>query len=561
MTSEAINIEMTGALAWATALKRSGVEFVFAYPGATALPLFDALALYAPEIEIVLPRHEQAAVFMASGYARSSGKTGVVLVTSGPGATNTVTGIADAYMDSIPVVVFTAQVALPLIGYDAFQESDITGITLPITKHSYLLKSASDIEHVVDKCFFLASTGRPGPVLVDIPIDVSLETLTTLGETHANMPLGYEPRPIADPSDVKKVAALIKEAQNPLIVAGGGVISSNASKLLYDIAHKYQIPVTSTLMGRGAFPEGSELWRGMLGIFGHDCARKALQSADLVLALGTRLTERVIRDLKISAPRAKLVQVDIDAAELDKRHKTSVSVCADISDFLSLLDAKSISGFDAKPKQEVRDSFNCLQSDDQGKLFPAQIVSRVDELVHSREDSGQSVFRVTEVGQNQLWAARHSKIRQPRSFISSGGLGAMGFGLPASIGVQLKNPDALVINISGDGSLQMNIQELATLVQESLPVLIVVLNNSALGLVQQYQSEHCDGRMTASGFPEGYPDFSKVAEAYGIASYRVQSLDDFEAALMDALRIVDGGKPALIDAIIDPSICVERGEL
>jgi len=366
----------SGAIAWVRALQRAQVDCVFAYPGATALPLFDALATHAPEIRIVLPRHEQGATFMASGYARASGRPGVVLVTSGPGATNTVTAIADAWMDSIPLLVFSAQVALPLIGTDAFQESDITGITLPITKHSYLLKSADDLPFVVDKSFYLATTGRQGPVVIDIPFDVAQAPLVekappvalsgaqsaesnssearageagnlasnTQGrspeecvQTLQAMPRGYDPSPQADPADIARVAELLAAAKRPLIIAGGGVIAADASAELEQLARSRATEVMTTMMGRGAFPEDDPLWLGMAGRFGGLCVCESLEVADLVLALGTRLTERVIPDWSKVAPKAQLIHVDIDAAELEKRHPTALAIHANLKDVLCLL--------------------------------------------------------------------------------------------------------------------------------------------------------------------------------------------------------------------------------
>ena len=337
MSVEPLN--KTGAEVWAEALQRAGVDCVFAYPGATALPLFDALATHAPEIRLVLPRHEQGAAFMASGYARASGKPGVVLVTSGPGATNTVTAIADAWMDSIPLVVFSAQVALPLIGTDAFQESDITGITLPITKHSYLLKSADDIAAVVEKSFLLATTGRPGPIVVDIPIDVAQayvkyhESPSVLPE----MPRGYHPRPQADPADIARMIEIMGSASRPVIIAGGGLIAAGAAAELEEFACSRNIPVISTLMGRGAFCEDNPLWLGMAGKYGGEGARRALADADLVIALGTRLTERVAPCFDEIAPLARLIHVDIDAAELGKRHPTVLAINADLKEVLKCL--------------------------------------------------------------------------------------------------------------------------------------------------------------------------------------------------------------------------------
>jgi acetolactate synthase-1/2/3 large subunit len=470
-------------------------------------------------------------------------------------------------------VVFTAQVALPLIGTDAFQESDITGITLPITKHSYLLKDATDMSFTVGKAFYLATTGRPGPIVVDIPVDVAqakstpkIEAQTEECVQHSKIsaPAGYDPYPQADASDLGYAAELLSAASRPLIIAGGGIITAGATEELTTFARQHVLPVVSTMMGRGAFPEDDSLWLGMVGMFPPPTVTGALQEADLVLALGTRLTERVASTWQDFAPKAQLIHVDIDAAELQKRHPTTFSINADVRDVLAALCSEwQTAGEKESAKAPLISATvagsqfrhvaqNSAPAKKGAALTPQHIVTALDALTHKCEAAGQPVIRVTEVGQNQLWAAQYSRVTRPRSFLTSGGLGAMGFGLPAAVGAQIACPDALVINISGDGSLQMNMQELATVVQEQLPLLIVVLNNAGLGLVRQWQHTLCDSRLTASNLDSATPELTQLAVAYHIAAYSADTEAVFDEALTQARSIVGAGKPALIDCHIEP---------
>jgi acetolactate synthase-1/2/3 large subunit len=558
---------MTGADSFVAALRAAGVSCVFGYPGATALPLFDAL-YGADDIRLVLSRHEQGATFMAGGWARATGRTGVVLVTSGPGATNTVTAIADAYMDSIPLVVFTAQVPSALIGTDAFQESDITGITLPITKHSYLVKSADEIAPTVAKALYLAATGRRGPVVVDIPVDVA-EGIVGVnggsdgagksdgdGDSAARLFTGYDPRPQPDPALIAQAAAALTAAKHPVILAGGGVIAAEACHLLTDLARTQGIPVVTTLMGRGAFPEDDLMWLGMPGLFGHAGANEALSLCDVLLAVGTRFAERIAEDPAAVAPDATVIHIDVDAAELGKQRRADVAINADAADALTALLRELPDGCgEASPDSGASFSLRTRAAlADTDVLIPAYVVGMLDALTQKRTQQGKATIRVTEVGQNQLWAARHSRVTRPRSFLTSGGLGAMGFGLPTAIGAQLACPDALVLNISGDGSFLMNVQELATAVAVRAAVKVFILNNAGLGLVRQWQDMKYAGRHVASELPVDQPDFAALATAFGAVGLTVATPADFEVALRRALES-DG--PVVVDCRIDPTDIVE----
>jgi acetolactate synthase-1/2/3 large subunit len=551
----------TGATAFVTALREAKVTTVFAYPGAVALPLFDALYT-SGDIQLVLARHEQGAVFAAEGWARSRGQAGVVLVTSGPGATNTVTGIADAWMDSVPLVICTAQVARERIGTDAFQESDITGITLPITKHSYLVKSADELAPTIAEAFFLATTGRQGPVLVDIPVDVATSPLSSgsvasFGTHHLS---AYNPRPLPAPELVNEAAALLTRARWPVILAGGGVIAAGASEVLLQLAGQTGIPVATTLMGRGAFPEDNPLWLGMPGLFGDVSVNDALRRADVLLAVGTRLTERLAADASNLAPAARLIHIDIDPAELGKQCPAALALIADAHDALELLLQKlaataTQSGRGERTRQHSHRPVSPPHDfSDPCVLDPRYVITALDALASRRHQQGCATIRVTEVGQNQLWAAQYSRVLRPRSFLTSGGLGAMGFGLPAAIGAQLACPEALVLNISGDGSLQMNIQELATAALEQTPIKVFVLNNGGLGLVRQWQQQRYDSRLAASVFPADVPDLVQLARSYGLVGLRATDRKSFDEALACALAHTG---PVVVDCRIPESLQVE----
>ena len=537
-------MKMNGGTALVRALEDLGVEVVFGYPGGVALPIFDAL-YDSKKLRCVLPRHEQGAVHMADGYARVTGKPAAVIVTSGPGATNTVTGIANAYMDSIPMVVFTAQVATPVIGTDAFQESDITGITLPITKHNYLVKDAHELPEVIAEAFHIATTGRPGPVLVDVPADVSKTEITYKWPPVLNLP-GYKPTYKGHAKQIKQAADLIGRARKPLLYAGGGVLASEGWKELKELAELMQIPVVTTLMGKGAFPEDHHLYLGMPGMHGPKFANYAMTETDLLIAVGVRFDDRVTGKLSAFATKAKVIHADIDPAEIGKNKAVDVPIVGDAKIVLAALVAE-LRKAAAEPRTDawmrVVDDWRArfpLHWEHGGEgVMPQFVVERIRELT-----KGRPTVIATEVGQNQMFACQYSQIREPRTWVSSGGLGTMGFGLPAAIGAQLGRPDHLVIDVAGDGSIQMNSQEMATATIEKLPVKVVILNNGYLGMVRQWQELFYDHRYASSVLDQNCPDFVKLADAYGWFGVRVTDPADLDAALTAAF---DHPGPALVD--------------
>jgi len=534
---------ITGAEAFVRALEVEGVETLFGYPGGVALPLFDAL--YDAPIRTILPRHEQGAVHMADGYARATGRCGVALVTSGPGATNTVTGIANAFMDSIPLVVFTAQVATAVIGTDAFQESDITGITLPITKHNYLVKHAAELPEVIKEAFHIATTGRPGPVLVDLPVDVSKGELDFVYPETVSLP-GYKPTYRGHAKQIKQAASMIAKARKPLLYVGGGVLASEAARELKELAELMQLPVTTTMMGKSAFPEDHHLWIGMPGMHGAKYTNYAITETDLLIAVGVRFDDRVTGKLADFAVKAKVIHVDIDPAEIGKNKAVDVPIVGDAKGVLGGLVAE-LRKTGAEPRTDAwmrviddwRKRFPLQYSRTPGALQPQYVVERVDALTRDRD-----TIIATEVGQNQMWACQYYHHRNPRSWVSSGGLGTMGFGLPAAIGAQAGRPDALVIDIAGDGSIQMNSQEMATAKINDLPVKVVLLNNGFLGMVRQWQELFYGRRYSSSVLPQDCPDYVKLAEAYGWLGLRVTDPDELDAALTAAF---DHDGPAFVD--------------
>ena len=532
------------------ALKREGVEVIFGYPGGQVIPLYDAL--YDFDIRHILTRHEQGAGHAADGYARASGRVGVCFATSGPGATNLVTAIANAFMDSVPMVVITGQVKRAAIGLDAFQEADITGITLPIVKHSYLVTTSQDLPRIIHEAFHIASTGRPGPVLIDIPVDVTTEDMEF--DPHAiprlDLP-GYRPTIKGHPKQVKAAAKAIAEAERPLIYAGGGVISANASEELRELALYGHIPVATTLIGKGSFPEDHELSMGMLGMHGTQYANYAMSHADLVLAVGVRFDDRVTGSLAAFAPRAKFIHVDVDPAEISKNVTPDIPIVGDAKKVLAAL-VLELKKHELSPQrhlpwmEQVEDWKKKhplrVPTSEIGEIMPEFVVRKIWEITR-----GEAVV-TTEVGQNQMWAAQHYLARHPRQFITSGGLGTMGFGFPAAIGAQVARPDATVIDIAGDGSIQMNIQELSTVMQYHLPVKVCILNNRCLGMVRQWQQLFWNGRYSQTCF-EHQPDFVRVAEAYGAQGFRATKSDEVEEVLRVALAT---DEPAIIDFQIKP---------
>jgi len=537
----AIGDLLTGAEMIVEALKSEGVDTVFGYPGGAVLPLYDALYRH-QELRHILTRHEQGAIHAADGYARSTGKPGVVLATSGPGATNLVTGIANAYMDSVPLVVFTGQVARSLIGRDSFQEADITGITSPITKYSYLLKRVEDLPQVVRAAFHLAATGRPGPVLIDLPKDVTTQKAPFNYPPAVSLP-GYRVAGAAGPDTLAAALELLNQAERPLICAGGGVIAAGASKLVQELAQRLDAPVTTTFMGKGSFPETSGPALGMLGMHGTAYANYAVQECDLFLALGMRFDDRVTGDLQSFAPRARIIHVDIDAAELNKNMTAQVAIAGDVAKVLEqiLQELRPC----RRPQwtariRELKEKFP-LHYDVTGSLKPQYVIQKIYQV------TGGEAFLATDVGQHQMWAAQYYLLEKPRRFISSGGLGTMGFGLPAALGVQVAHPQALVFHIAGDGSLQMNSQELATAVNYNLPVKIAVIDNRYLGMVRQWQDLFFDKRYSQTDLT-GSPDFVKLAEAYGAVGIRVEKPEEVEGALEEAINTP---RPVLLDFIVD----------
>jgi acetolactate synthase I/II/III large subunit len=536
---------MKAARAIWEALKREGVEVVFGYPGGAVIPLYDALFDF--EIDHILTRHEQGAAHAADGYARASGRPGVVIATSGPGATNLTTGIANAYLDSVPLVAITGQVRSPLIGTDAFQEADIHGITLPIVKHSYLISDASEIPQIIHEAFYIATTGRPGPVVVDIPSDLQLAEIDYDAEKAAKIDLpGYKPTVKGHPKQVKAAARAIAEAERPLIYAGGGVIASNGAEELRELAIYAHIPVTTTLTGKGAFPEDHELSLGMLGMHGTAYANYAIDNCDLIFAVGVRFDDRVTGKLETFAPNATVVHVDVDPAEISKNVAVDVPIVGDAKRVLAAL-ITEIKRLDPSPDRHIpwmrqvsdwkKSHPLTIRQDPEGEIVPEFVVQKIWEVTR-----GEAVV-TTEVGQNQMWAAQYYLARHPRQFISSAGLGTMGYGFPAAIGAQIARPDKTVIDIAGDGSIQMNIQELATAVNYRLPVKICILNNQYLGMVRQWQHLFYQKRYSATCIA-CQPDFVKLAEAYGAQGFRATRPDEVEEVLRIALQ---SDQPAVID--------------
>lgn len=536
---------MKGSYIIIEALKREGVEVVFGLPGGAVIPLYDAL--YDSDIRHILVRHEQGAAHAADGYARASGKVGVCIATSGPGACNLVTGIANAYLDSVPLVAITGQVRTSLLGTDAFQEADITGITLPIVKHSYLVKDVHELGRVLHEAFYIARTGRPGPVLVDVPVDVTLAEAPYEPEKASRITLpGYKPTVRGHPKQVKAAAAAIAQAERPVIYAGGGVISAGASDELRELARYAHIPVTTTLTGIGCFPEDEPLSLGMLGMHGTRYANYAVTHCDLILAVGVRFDDRVTGKLDTFAPEATIIHVDVDPAEVGKNVAVDIPIVGDARWVLaSLLD--ELRKYELSPDRHLpwmhqveqwkRDHPMKVREDPSGEIMPEAVVRKIWEIT-----KGEAVI-TTEVGQNQMWAAQYYLVRHPRQFITSGGLGTMGFGFPAAIGAKVARPDALVIDIAGDGSFQMTIQELATAVANNLAVKVVILNNRCLGMVRQWQELFWNRRYSQTVF-DHQPDFVRIAEAYGAEGYRATHPSEVEEVLRAALS---SDRPSVVD--------------
>jgi acetolactate synthase-1/2/3 large subunit len=542
-----INMKLTGAQVLIQCLKEQGVDTIFGFPGGAVLPIYDAL--FDSDLVHILTAHEQGATHGADGYARATGKVGVVFATSGPGATNTVTGIATAYMDSVPMVVFTGQVPLALLGKDSFQEVDITGITLPITKHNYIVKDAQALPGIIREAFDIARRGRPGPVLVDIPKDIQTTIIdyqpqvidTNYRDSCSLGKLGEDIQKLED--NLKAAADIIKASERPVVFSGGGVIISNAHRELIEFAVKLKAPVATSLMGLGAFPADHPLYLGMVGMHGTKYGNYAVSNCDLIIAVGVRFSDRVISNVARFAPSAKIIHIDIDPAELGKNIEVHIPLNGDVKAILSRLidmtEEKRANGWN-KRVEEWKRRYPLKYRDD-GSLKPQYILSKLYQLARDKS------IITTEVGQHQIWAAQYFNYSQPRTFISSGGLGTMGYGLGAAIGAQLGCPHKRVINIAGDGSFKMNANELATVARYRLPIIEVVMNNNALGMVRQWQQLFFKGRFSNTTLG-GDLDFVKLAQAYGIKGLRLDDKAKVESVLKEAL---DYNGPVLIDCIID----------
>jgi len=543
---------LTGAEIFVRCLKDEGVEYVFGYPGGAALHIYDAL--YKQEdVKHILVRHEQGATHAADGYARATGRPGVVLVTSGPGVTNTVTGIATAYMDSIPLVVFSGQVATQLIGNDAFQEVDAVGITRPCVKHNILVKDVHDLATAIKKAFIIAATGRPGPVLVDIPKDVTAARCKYDYPKDVVM-RSYSPVNKGDPGQIKKAADLLLTAKRPMIYAGGGIVLGEASKALTELVRLLGYPCTNTLMGLGAYPATDPLFIGMLGMHGTYEANMGMHVCDVLLAVGARFDDRVTGDLEKFCPDARIIHIDIDPASIAKNVPVEVAIIGTADSVLKDI-TKQVKASKKKPDKaalaawwaQLNDwrGMNCLVYDNKSKLIkPQYVIEKLYELTLG------DAFVTSDVGQHQMWAAQFYKFDKPRRWINSGGLGTMGFGLPAAMGVQMAFPKATVACVTGEASIQMCIQELSTCKQYDLPIKIVNLNNRYMGMVRQWQEFFYESRYSHS-YMDALPDFIKIAEAYGHVGMKIENPGDVEGALKEALKLKD--RLVFMDFITDQS--------
>lgn len=544
-------VRLTGAEIFVRSLIELGVDAIFGYPGGAVINIYDTL-FNNTSIRHYLVRHEQAAVHAADGYARISGKAGVCLVTSGPGATNTVTGLATAYMDSIPLVVFTGQVPTLLIGNDAFQEADIVGISRPCTKYNYLVKDVSDLARIIREAFYIASSGRPGPVLVDLPKDVLTASHDYAVPEEIKL-RGYNPNYRGHPKQIKKAVDLILSSRRPLVYAGGGVILGDGAKYLTELVDLVGLPVTLTLMGLGGYPGTGENFVGMLGMHGTYTANMAITNCDLIIAIGARFDDRVTGKIDEFAPHAKIIHIDIDPTSIKKNVHVDIPIVGDVKDCLKKMiqvvkASKEVKTYRRKIRpwkaqvEKWEKDHPLKYKDSRSKIKPQYVV----EVIYEKT-KGEAIIS-TEVGQNQMWAAQFYKFEKPRSFITSGGLGTMGYGFPAAIGAQVAHPDKLVIDIAGDGSIQMNIQELATAVQYRLPVKIAILNNGSLGMVRQWQELFFDGKYSQTCLPS-YPNFVKIAEAYGALGLSATKPSQVEDVVERAIKHPG---PVVMDFNVDP---------
>ncbi|MBP0463445.1 acetolactate synthase 3 large subunit [Roseomonas sp. PWR1] len=548
---------MSGAEVVLRALKDQGVEVIFGYPGGAVLPIYDAL-FQQNAIRHILVRHEQAAVHAAEGYARSTGKVGVVLVTSGPGATNAVTGLVDALMDSIPVVCLTGQVPTHLIGNDAFQEADTTGITRPATKHNYLVKKSADLARVVHEAFYVAKSGRPGPVVIDLPKDILINK-APYSDAPETPHRSYRPQTEPDGEQIRKAVRLLKQAKRPIVYAGGGVINSGpeASRLLREFVRMTGFPCTNTLMGLGAYPAGDPLFLGMLGMHGTYEANLAMHGCDVMFNIGARFDDRVTGRLNAFAPNSKKIHADIDPSSINKNVPVDVPIVGDAARVLAAM-IEAWKTEDAPQDKHVLTAWwrqidewrakDCLRYRQEGRIIkPQHAVKRLFEIT---QELKRETFITTEVGQHQMWAAQYFGFHQPNRWMTSGGLGTMGYGLPAAMGVQIAHPDALVIDIAGEASILMNIQEMGTLAQYRLPVKVFILNNEYMGMVRQWQELLHGGRYSES-YSAALPDFVKLAESFHAVGMRAEHADDLDRVIREMIAI---DKPVIAD------ICVAKDE-
>ena len=533
-------MELTGADIFVRSLHKEGVEYIFGYPGGAVLHIYDALYTQ-DDVQHILVRHEQAATHAADGYARSTGKPGVVIVTSGPGATNAVTGIATAYMDSIPMVVFTGQVPTHLIGNDAFQEADNIGITRPCVKHNFLVKDVKDIAETIKKAFYVATTGRPGPVVVDLPKDITAEKAEFHYPDKVKM-RSYNPVHVGHVGQIKRAVKMLQRAKRPMIYTGGGVILGNASESLTELTRALAYPITNTLMGLGGFPATDPLFVGMLGMHGTYEANMAMHHCDVLFAVGARFDDRVTGNIEKFCPNAKIVHIDIDPASISKNVKVDIPIVGCVANVLKTMLKEIKAGKNSPDKAALKEwwqqinewrSKDCLKYKTDDDVIKPQFVL---ETLYRLTDG--DAFITSDVGQHQMWAAQYYQFDKPRRWINSGGLGTMGFGLPAAMGVQLAHPDATVACITGEGSIQMCIQELSTCKQYALPIKIINLNNGMLGMVRQWQEFFYQKRYAMS-YMESLPDFVKLAESYGHAGMQIKKPGDVEGALIEMLKLKD----------------------
>lgn len=532
-------MQLTGAEIVIECLKEQGVDTVFGYPGGAILNVYDALYKHSDEINHILTSHEQGASHAADGYARATGKVGVCFATSGPGATNLVTGIATAYMDSIPVVAITCNVGVSLLGRDSFQEIDIAGVTMPITKHNYIVKDVKDLADTIRKAFKIARSGRPGPVLIDIPKDVTANSCEYI-KTEINV--NDSAKKDVEPQEIEVAVEMIKKAKKPYIFVGGGAVLSGASESLKEFAHKIDAPVADSLMGKGAFPGTDELYSGMLGMHGTKASNFGVSQCDLLVVIGARFSDRVTGNASKFASRAKVLQIDIDPAEIDKNIVTDASIQGDVDTVLKALNEKLEQLDHTEWVAQIKEYKEKYPLKYHENILTGPFI--VEEIY--RQTNGEAVI-TTEVGQHQMWAAQFYKYTQPRTLLTSGGLGTMGYGLGASIGAKMGVPDKTVINIAGDGCFRMNMNEIATAARYNIPIIQVVVNNHVLGMVRQWQNLFYGQRYSATVLNDAV-DFVKLAEAMGATGIRVTTCDEFKAALQTALQL---GKPIVIDCQID----------